>query len=156
MLVSARGLGRTYRTSRGPIVAVDGVDLEIAPGEFLAICGRSGSGKSTLLGMIGGLCRPTAGSVSIGDTDLHTLSPGALADFRARRIGFLFQFAGLLPNLRAIDNVALPALLGAAEQADAYERAGVSSARSAWPNVGMPILVSSPGASNAGSPSLAP
>ncbi|SIO35232.1 putative ABC transport system ATP-binding protein/macrolide transport system ATP-binding/permease protein/lipoprotein-releasing system ATP-binding protein [Singulisphaera sp. GP187] len=123
MLVSTRGLGRTYHTIRGPIVAVDGVDLEIEPGEFVVICGRSGSGKSTLLGMIGGLCRPSAGLVSIGGTDLHALSPKGLADFRARRLGFLFQFAGLLPNLRAIDNVALPALLGAVEQPDAYERA---------------------------------
>lgn len=123
MLVSARGLGRTYNTSRGPIVAVDGVDLEIEPGEFLVICGRSGSGKSTLLGMIGGLCRPTSGSVLIDGINLHTLSPAALADFRARRIGFMFQFAGLLPNLRAIDNVALPALLGAGDQPNAYERA---------------------------------
>lgn len=123
MLISARGLGRTYSTSRGPIVAVDAVDLEVEPGEFLAICGRSGSGKSTLLGMIGGLCRPSTGSIVIGGTDLRTLSPGALADFRARHLGFMFQFAGLLPNLRAIDNVALPALLRSGEQGDAYARA---------------------------------
>ncbi|AGA25847.1 ABC transporter ATP-binding protein [Singulisphaera acidiphila] len=123
MLVSARGLGRTYSTLRGPIVAVEGVDLEIEPGEFVVICGRSGSGKSTLLGMVGGLCRPSAGSVSIGGTALQSLSPAALADFRAHHLGFMFQFAGLLPNLRAIDNVALPALLDALDEGEAYERA---------------------------------
>lgn len=123
MLVSARGLGRTYDTPRGPIVAVNGADLDIDRGEFLAICGRSGSGKSTLLAMLGGLCRPSTGAVTVDGTDLHSLSAAALADFRARRIGFLFQFAGLLPNLRAIDNVALPAILGGEGETVAYERA---------------------------------
>ena len=122
-LVSARGLCRTYRTSRGPIVAVEGVNLDVERGEFLAICGRSGSGKSTLLGMLGGLCRPSSGSVMVNGTDLESLDSAGLADFRARRLGFMFQFAGLLPNLRAIDNVALPALLSAEAQTEAYARA---------------------------------
>jgi predicted ABC-type transport system involved in lysophospholipase L1 biosynthesis ATPase subunit len=73
--------------------------------------------------MLGGLCRPTSGTVTVDGIDLHALSSAALADFRARRLGFLFQFAGLLPNLRAIDNVALPALLGGEGEAAAYERA---------------------------------
>jgi putative ABC transport system ATP-binding protein/macrolide transport system ATP-binding/permease protein/lipoprotein-releasing system ATP-binding protein len=123
MLVSVRGLGRTYQTPRGSIVAVEDVDLDIEAGEFLAICGRSGSGKSTLLGMIGGLCRPTSGTVAVDGTDLHALATAALADFRARRFGFMFQFAGLLPNLRTIDNVALPALLGGEPEGEANERA---------------------------------
>ncbi len=122
-LVSARGLCRTYRTSRGPIVAVEGVDLDVERGEFLAICGRSGSGKSTLLGMLGGLCRPSSGSVMVDGTDLESLDSAGLADFRALRLGFVFQFAGLLPNLRAIDNVALPALLSSEAQTEAYARA---------------------------------
>jgi putative ABC transport system ATP-binding protein/macrolide transport system ATP-binding/permease protein/lipoprotein-releasing system ATP-binding protein len=123
MLLESRNLGKVYTTRRGEIRAVDGLDLEVQPGEFLGICGRSGSGKSTLLGMLGGLCRPSAGTVRIDGVDLWSLRPGALATFRARRFGFLFQFAGLLPNLRAVDNIALPALLGGVGYQQAYDRA---------------------------------
>lgn len=119
MLVVARGLCRTYTTIRGPIAAVADVGLEVGRGEFLAICGRSGSGKSTLLGMLGGLCRPSSGSILVDGTDLAVMGPAELADFRARRFGFMFQFAGLLPNLRALDNVALPALLAGGHEAEA-------------------------------------
>ncbi len=122
-LVEARGLVKTYATPRGPVAALDGLDLEVEAGEFLAICGRSGSGKSTLLGLIGGLCRPTSGTVHIDGIDLAALGPGALAEFRARRLGFMFQFAGLLPNVRAVDNIALPALLAGMAERDAYDRA---------------------------------
>jgi putative ABC transport system ATP-binding protein/macrolide transport system ATP-binding/permease protein/lipoprotein-releasing system ATP-binding protein len=123
VLLECHDLSRTYTVRRGRILAVDGIDLKVEPGEFLAICGRSGSGKSTLLGMIGGLCRPSAGRVRFDEADLWSMRPGALADFRARRLGFLFQFAGLLPNLRAIDNIALPALLAGVTYEPAYARA---------------------------------
>jgi putative ABC transport system ATP-binding protein/macrolide transport system ATP-binding/permease protein/lipoprotein-releasing system ATP-binding protein len=123
MLVESRSLSKVYRTPRGEIAAVADLDLTVEAGEFLAVCGRSGSGKSTLLGMLGGLCRPSKGSVRIDGADLWSLRPGALADFRACRFGFMFQFAGLLPNLRAIDNIALPALLGGVDYTDAYDRA---------------------------------
>jgi putative ABC transport system ATP-binding protein/macrolide transport system ATP-binding/permease protein/lipoprotein-releasing system ATP-binding protein len=123
VLLECHHLRKIYTTPRGEIPAVDGIDLQIQPGEFLAICGRSGSGKSTLLGMIGGLCRPSAGSVRIDAVDLWALRPGPLTEFRARRIGFLFQFAGLLPSLRAIDNIAVPALLAGASYELAYARA---------------------------------
>jgi putative ABC transport system ATP-binding protein/macrolide transport system ATP-binding/permease protein/lipoprotein-releasing system ATP-binding protein len=123
MLLESRGLSKVFTAQRGKIHAVDGIDLEVQAGEFLAIRGPSGSGKSTLLGMLGGLCRPSAGTVSVDGVDLWSLRPGALADFRARRFGFLFQFAGLLPNLRAIDNIALPALLGGTGYKPAYDRA---------------------------------
>jgi putative ABC transport system ATP-binding protein/macrolide transport system ATP-binding/permease protein/lipoprotein-releasing system ATP-binding protein len=123
MLLQTSNLSKVYAARRGQIHAVDGVDLEVSPGEFLAICGRSGSGKSTLLGMLGGLCRPSGGSVCVDGVDLWSLTPGALAAFRARRFGFLFQFAGLLPNLRAVDNIALPALLGGVGYQGAYDRA---------------------------------
>ncbi len=122
-LVEARGLVKTYATPRGPIAAVDGLDLDVESGEFLAVSGRSGSGKSTLLGLIGGLCRPTGGTVRVDDTDLGALGPGPLAEFRARRLGFMFQFAGLLPNLRAVDNIALAALLGGMDSREATDRA---------------------------------
>ena len=88
MLVESHGLRRVYPTTRGEIAAVDGLDLAVPAGEFLVVCGRSGSGKSTLLGMLGGLCRPSAGTVRIDGVDLWSLRPGALTDLRARRIGF--------------------------------------------------------------------
>jgi len=121
--LEASGLRKTYRTARGIVAAVDGVDLTVEGGEFLAICGRSGSGKSTLLGLLGGLCRPSEGRVTVDGFDLARLNARALADHRAQRFGFLFQFAGLLPNLRAVDNVALPALLRGAGYDEAYARA---------------------------------
>jgi ABC-type lipoprotein export system ATPase subunit len=95
----------------------------VPQGQFLAVIGRSGSGKSTLLGMIGGLSRPTEGAVILDGVDLWSLSDDALADFRSRKVGFVFQFSSLLPNLRAVDNVALPALIGGACAAAAYSRA---------------------------------
>lgn len=123
MLVDARALRKTYATPRGTIIAVDGLDVRVEAGEFVAICGRSGSGKSTLLAMLGGLCRPTEGTVCVDGVDLGALAPGALAALRARRFGFMFQFAGLMPNLRVIDNVVLPALLCGMDDASARERA---------------------------------
>jgi putative ABC transport system ATP-binding protein/macrolide transport system ATP-binding/permease protein/lipoprotein-releasing system ATP-binding protein len=116
-------LSKVYSTPRGKIRAVDGLDLEVRSGEFLAICGRSGSGKSTLLGMLSGLCRPSDGTVQVNGVDLWSLRAGALADFRARHFGFMFQFAGLLPNLRVLDSIALPALLGGTGCKEAYRRA---------------------------------
>jgi putative ABC transport system ATP-binding protein/macrolide transport system ATP-binding/permease protein/lipoprotein-releasing system ATP-binding protein len=123
MLVVAQSLSKAYRTPRGKILALDGLDLEVPAGEFLAVCGRSGSGKSTLLAVLGGLCRPTAGTVRVEGVELGSVGTDGLAEFRARRFGFLFQFAGLLPNLRAADNVALPALLAGVGYAEAYARA---------------------------------
>jgi len=110
-MLFCRGVSKTYRTTRGDVAAVRGIDLEIAAGRFAAIIGRSGSGKSSLMAMIGGLSRPTGGSVSIEGTDLWSLADAGLAAFRNRRIGYVFQFASLLPTLRLADNVALPALL---------------------------------------------
>ena len=91
--------------------AVKEANLSVAPGEFVAIVGRSGSGKSTLLSMIGGLMRPTSGKVALVTVDQWQLSSAEHADLRNQEIGFVFQFASLLPSLRAIDNVALPALI---------------------------------------------
>ena len=123
-MLSCRGLCKRYRTERGEIEAVSGVDLDVAPGSFATVIGRSGSGKSSLMAMIGGLSRPSDGTVTFDGTDLWSLSDDGLADFRNRRIGFVFQFTSLLPTLRLIDNVALPALLGRRlGQREAYDRA---------------------------------
>jgi ABC-type lipoprotein export system ATPase subunit len=111
-MLSCSGLTKTYAAERGEVAAVKGIDLAIPDGEFITIVGRSGSGKSSLLAMFGGLSRPTAGAVLVENTDIWTLPDDGLAHFRNRRIGFVFQFASLLPTLRVIDNVALPALLG--------------------------------------------
>ena len=124
MIVSCVDLAKTYVTERGEIEAVRGIDFEMRAGEFASIVGRSGSGKSSFLAMIGGLSRPSRGSVRIEDTDLWGLSDDHLAGFRNRRIGFVYQFASLLPTLRIIDNVVLPARLDPMrDTAAAYQRA---------------------------------
>lgn len=141
-MLEAQGLHKIYTGDRGPVPAVTDLSPRLLPGEFLAVCGRSGSGKSTLLAMLAGLSRPTRGKVLLGEVDLWGLTPDALADFRNRRIGFIFQFAGLLPTLRAIDNVAFPALIPpGVDLADTYARAesllrqvGLLDRRNAYPS----------------------
>jgi ABC-type lipoprotein export system ATPase subunit len=140
-MLSCVGLAKIYVTERGEIEAVKGIDVQVRSGEFASIIGRSGSGKSSFLAMIGGLSRPTRGTVRIEDTDIWGLSDDRLAEFRNRRIGFVYQFASLLPTLRIVDNVALPALLDTEPDAgDAYERAaatldqfGLSDCMEAYP-----------------------
>jgi len=104
--------------------AVHGASLELQAGEFISIVGRSGSGKSTLMAMLGALTRPTEGQVLFEGTDIWTLPETQLAEFRCRHVGFIFQFPSLLANLTALDNVAVPALLGRTMSAEAaYARA---------------------------------
>ena len=110
--------------------AVKSIDIELPGGGFAAVVGPSGSGKSSLLAMIGGLSRPTAGAVRVEDTDIWSLPDEQLAQFRNRRIGFVFQFPSLLPTLRVIDNVALPAMLGMVRDLAVLPK-GIALARSA-------------------------
>jgi ABC-type lipoprotein export system ATPase subunit len=119
-MLSCGNVGKTYATERGAIDAVRAIDLDVPRGQFAAIVGRSGSGKSSLLAMIGGLSRPTRGAVLVDDTDIWALPDDGLAQFRNREIGFVFQFASLLPTLRVIDNVALPALLARRRATETY------------------------------------
>jgi putative ABC transport system ATP-binding protein/macrolide transport system ATP-binding/permease protein/lipoprotein-releasing system ATP-binding protein len=122
-MLEARHLSRIY-PAQVPVTAVADVSLSVVAGEFLAVVGHSGSGKSTLLGMLGAQSRPSGGLVLVDGADIWQFAPDALAEYRCRQIGFVFQFASLLPSLRAIDNVALPALLGATGDLDAaYHRA---------------------------------
>jgi ABC-type lipoprotein export system ATPase subunit len=121
-MLSCGNVGKTYPTERGEIDAVKDINLEVPRGQFAAIVGRSGSGKSSLMAMIGGLSRPTRGAVRVEDTDIWALPDDRLAQFRNREIGFVFQFASLLPTLRIIDNVALPALLGRRRETKAAYR----------------------------------
>jgi len=109
--VVAIQLEKEYSRGRTRLRAVGGIDLTVHEGEFVSVMGPSGSGKSTLLHMLGGLERPTAGVVLVGDVDLHRLAGDQAARFRRRHIGFVFQFFNLVPTLTAAENVALPLLL---------------------------------------------
>jgi len=102
---------KIYKRGKEIINVLHDLDLEIAAGEFLAITGPSGSGKSTLLNLIGGLDRPSAGEIRVGGERIDHMSGGELAHFRARHVGFVFQFYNLMPNLTAARNVELPLLL---------------------------------------------
>ena len=123
MTLSAQSLTKRYGAAPG-YAAVRGVSLELRRGEFISIVGRSGSGKSTLMAMLGALTKPTEGRLLLDGTDVWALSETQRATFRARQIGFIFQFPSLLSNLTAADNVAVPALLSRTMAAeDAYARA---------------------------------
>jgi putative ABC transport system ATP-binding protein len=110
-LVSLKGVVKRYRRGRQNIEVLHNLDLEIQPGEFLALMGPSGSGKTTLLNLIGGLDRPTEGEVVVAGEHIDDLSGGELARWRARHVGFVFQFYNLMPTLSAERNVELPLLL---------------------------------------------
>ena len=107
-VVVADELRKTYSISRPPREVLRGVSLQVERGEFVALMGPSGCGKSTLLHVLGGLEPPDAGTVTIEGRSLYSLDDGALSAFRRDRIGFVFQFFNLLPNLTAAENVALP------------------------------------------------
>jgi len=107
-VITTRGLKKYYGQEPNLVRALDGVDIEINAGEFVAVVGMSGSGKSTLLHMLGGLDKPTAGSVIVGDNDLSTMSDEQLTKFRRRNIGFIFQNYNLVPILNVYDNIVLP------------------------------------------------
>jgi ABC-type lipoprotein export system ATPase subunit len=110
-VIELRGVTKHYRLSGDVLVkAVEGVNLTIKDGEFVMIVGRSGSGKTTLLSLIGGLTKPTSGSVSVGGVDLWSLDDSAQSRFRAEKMGFVFQIPSLLPTLTVLDNVKLPSM----------------------------------------------
>ncbi|MBE6481305.1 MAG: ABC transporter ATP-binding protein [Actinomyces ruminicola] len=107
-VVELQGVGRIHGSGARAVTALDGIDLTVAPGEFVAVMGPSGSGKSTLLNLAGALDRPTTGRVIIAGRDLAGLDRTALAEVRRRAIGFVFQDFNLLPSLTAAENVAFP------------------------------------------------
>lgn len=108
MILRARELTRIYSTGEGEVRALDGVDLDVAEGEMVAIMGSSGSGKSTLLNLLGCLDRPTSGTYELAGRDVSRLSDDELAGVRSRTLGFVFQTFHLLPKSTARDNVELP------------------------------------------------
>src|SRR4051812_16567053 len=105
--ITVRGLSHTYVTPDGPVPVLDGLDLDVAAGEMLAVTGPSGAGKTTLLAVLGGLERPQRGSVVVGDVDLSNLRGDGLAAYRRTTVGFVFQDFGLLGSLSAQENVEL-------------------------------------------------
>ena len=141
MTLQAQALTKRYGSGPG-YEAVRHASLELRRGEFVSIVGRSGSGKSTLMAMLGALTKPTEGKVLFDGADIWMLPEAELADFRCRHIGFIFQFPSLLSNLTAVDNVAVPALLGRTVDAQtAYARAydllarvGLASRADAYPD----------------------
>ncbi|MFD3155886.1 ABC transporter ATP-binding protein [Haloimpatiens sp. FM7330] len=110
-ILKVKGLKKIYGEGTNQVRALDGVDLTVNKGEFIAIIGASGSGKSTLLHLLGGLDRPSEGKVWIKGTDIYNLNDEKLSIFRRRNIGFIFQFFNLIPVLDVEENIALPTLL---------------------------------------------
>jgi putative ABC transport system ATP-binding protein len=110
-LVELNGVVKTYRRGRQSVEVLHNLDLDIQPGEFIALMGPSGSGKTTLLNLIGGLDRPTDGDIVVAGEHIDDLSSSQLAKWRSRHVGFIFQFYNLMPTLSAEANVELPLLL---------------------------------------------
>ena len=132
-LLSARGLRREYGTGLGLVRAVNGVDLDVAAGETVAVMGPSGCGKSTLLHLLGGLERLSAGELRLADKRMDAMSEKSLAQLRRTAIGFVFQAFHLIEELTAAENVELPALLAGhsphtarARAAELLEKVGLS------------------------------
>ena len=107
-VLQAKNLKKIYGSGNNAVHALDGVDLSVKKGEFVAIVGTSGSGKSTLLHMLGGLDRPTSGTVMVDGQDIFSLKEEALTIFRRRKIGFVFQSYNLVPVLNVYENIILP------------------------------------------------
>lgn len=121
-LIALRDVRKVYATGAGEVAALDGVSLDIASGEYVAIVGPSGSGKSTLMNLLGCLDVPTEGSYRLAEEDVSTLDEARLADVRNRLIGFVFQQFNLLPSLAAWRNVELPLVYAGVDRDERRER----------------------------------
>ncbi len=140
-LIETKNLTKIYGAGETALRAVDGINLKVEAGEFVAIMGPSGCGKSTLLHLLGGLDRASQGHVTIDGQDLSQMSDQNLAELRRRRIGFVFQFFNLIPVLDALENAALPLLLDGmnpaqarAKAADWLERVGLADRQNHRPD----------------------
>lgn len=139
-ILALAGVTKSIDTGTHRVDILRGIDLEIQPGEFVAIMGASGSGKSTLLGLLAGLDSPTMGTIQLDGEDIARLAEDRLADIRGRKIGFVFQSYQLIPTLTAEENVLLPAELAGENGRDTLDRAralldrvGLSARRDHYP-----------------------
>jgi putative ABC transport system ATP-binding protein len=135
--VQCRAVRKVYEGAQ-PVVALDGVDLSVASGEFLAVVGPSGGGKSTLLHLLGGIDRPSSGEICVGGRDIGALAEKELTLYRRREVGLVFQFFNLLPHITVGENVELPRVLdgqpdGAARAAELLRRVGLAHRAAAHP-----------------------
>ena len=122
-VIRAEGLGKTYAEGKMHTPVFDGLELDVVPGETVAIVGASGAGKSTLLHLLGGLDTPTAGEVYVAGQRMSALSDAQRGRLRNRSLGFVYQFHHLLPEFTALENVMMPVLLGGTDVAAAGQRA---------------------------------
>jgi putative ABC transport system ATP-binding protein len=138
-MIEVTAVTKAFSTDTTELHAVDEVNLKVNPRDFVLILGRSGSGKSTLLGMLAGLIRPTTGTVKLSGRDIANLPEDEMAGLRAKEIGFVFQFSGLIPTITALENVLLPTLFcpdGAGSRKRAVEllrKVGMSHREDAYP-----------------------
>lgn len=124
--IHIENVSKSYTRGRQKVSVLDGIDLQVARGDFMALMGPSGSGKSTLLNLIGGLDRVDSGTIRVQGTDLVSLSPAALARWRSQKVGFVFQSYNLLPVLSALANVELPLLLSTMSGSERRKRASLA------------------------------
>lgn len=136
-MITTTGLTRIYGKGENAVAAINNLDIRIDDGELVAITGKSGSGKTTLLNVLGGLDKATDGSVFYDDTDITKLADTALADFRLNKIGFVFQFYDLIPELTAKENILLPSKLskkGKTDISDTVKKLGVENLLGRYPS----------------------
>jgi len=110
-ILTCEGVCKTYGSGNNQVAALDGIDLAVGKGEFVAIIGASGSGKSTLLHILGGVDQPSSGKVFVDDIDVYAQKEDALAVFRRREVGLIYQFYNLIPVMDVIENITLPVLM---------------------------------------------
>jgi len=122
-MVRLEGVRKVYRRDAEELTVLVGITLDVPEGEFVALMGPSGSGKTTLLNLIAGIDKPTGGRVTVAGTDVGALGESALARWRSRNVGFIFQFYNLIPVLRAVENVELPLLLTHLSKKERRDRA---------------------------------
>ena len=129
VFVEARGLNKSYQVAGTRLHVIRDLDLQVAKGEMVAIMGASGAGKSTLLHVLGGLDRPDAGDVRVGEMDITRIGDQDLVAFRNRHVGFVFQFHHLLPEFSAVENAEMPLRIARVSAAEARPRAQALLAR---------------------------
>jgi putative ABC transport system ATP-binding protein len=128
LLVEIRNLTKYYQRGGQVIPVLVDIDLDVRPGDYLALMGPSGSGKSTLLNLIAGIDKPSGGTIKVGGVDIARLSDADLAAWRAAHVGFIFQFYNLMPVLTAFENIELPLLLAPLSKRERRERVNVALA----------------------------